>query len=586
MEGDAGNDDGRRSRRAMRPVILAVDDDPAALARTREELTRRYRSDYRIICTRRSLHALARLEELRAAGDRVAIVLAAQWLPDLSGTQLLTRVPDLHPHAKRALLISWGDWDDADTAAAIRGAMAIGCIDYYVLRPWTSPDELFHRTMCEFLLEWSRAETNAPREVTVVADPWSPRAHELRTWLARNGVPHAFCARDSEEGVQRLREADCEHSTEPVVFLLDGRVLVNPTNTELARGWGVTTDIESGSEFDVVVVGAGPAGLAAAVYASSEGLRALVVEREAIGGQAGYSARIRNYLGFARGISGAELAQRAYQQAWVFGTHFVHQREAVGLRFADGWHVLSISDGTELRSRATILATGVSYRRLGLAGLDRLIGKGVYYGSTHDAQQFRGRHVFVVGGGNSAGQAAVHLGRHAKSVTILVRGETLAATMSQYLIHEIDAAPNIQVQVRTEVVGGTGDRRLESLDLRDSAAASVTSVHADALFVHIGAHPHTDWLPEEIGRDRHGFVLTGDEAGADEAARRWPLERRPSMFETTVPGVFAVGDVRSQSVKRVAGAVGEGSVVIHQVHRYLAGDEMAAAAAPRGARIG
>ena len=582
MEGDARDHDRRRSRRARRPVILAVDDDAAALARTREELTRRYRSDYRIVCTRRSRNALARLEELRAAGDRVAIVLAAQWLPDLTGTQLLTRVPDLHPHAKRALLISWGDWDDAGTAAAIRSAMATGCIDYYVLRPWTSPDELFHRTMCEFLLEWSRAETAAPREVTLVADPWSPRGHELRTWLARNGVPHAFYPRDSEEGLRRLREADCEDSTEPVVFLLDGRVLVNPSNTELARGWGVTTEIESGSEFDVAVVGAGPAGLAAAVYASSEGLRALVVEREAIGGQAGYSARIRNYLGFARGISGSELAQRAYQQAWVFGTSFLHQREAVGVRFEDGWHVITISDGSEIRSRVTILATGVSYRRLGIPGLDGLIGKGVFYGSSHDAQQFRGDRLFVVGGGNSAGQAAVHLARHAKSVTILCRGESLTATMSKYLLDEIDAARNIDAQARSEVVGATGDRRLESLNVRDNATGTVRTVRADGLFVHIGAHPHTDWLPDEIGRDRGGFVLTGDDAGAADGASRWPLDRRPSMFETTVPGVFAVGDARSQSVKRVAGAVGEGSVVIQQVHRYLASED-APAAAPHGA---
>ena len=584
MDGDTRNHDARRSRRARRPVIVAVDDDANALARTREELTRRYRSDYRIICTRRSRDALARLEELRDAGERVAIVLAAQWLPELNGTQLLTRVPDLHPNAKRALLISWGDWADRATADAIRGAMATGCIDYYVLRPWAYPDEFFHRTMCEFLLEWSRGESEDPREVTVVADPASPRAHELRTWLARNGVPHSFCPRDSDEGLERLREAGCESSSEPVVFLVDGRVLVNPSNTELARGWGVTTDIESGSEFDVTVVGAGPAGLAAAVYASSEGLSALVVEREAIGGQAGFSARIRNYLGFARGISGAELAQRAYQQAWVFGTHFLHQRDAVGLRFEDGGHVLTVSDGTELRSRATVLATGVSYRRLGIPGLDALIGKGVFYGSTHDAEQFRGRHVFVVGGGNSAGQAAVHLGRHAKSVTILVRGETLAATMSQYLIHEIDAARNIDVQVRTEVVGGTGRHRLESLDLRGDGAGTPTTVRADALFVHIGAHPHTDWLPDEIGRDRHGFVLTGDDAGAVDGVRDSPLARGPSMFETTVPGVFAVGDVRSQSVKRVAGAVGEGSVVIQQVHRYLAGEDVPAAAAPRGAR--
>jgi thioredoxin reductase (NADPH) len=333
------------------------------------------------------------------------------------------------------------------------------------------------------------------------------------------------------------------------VLLAGGEALVDPSNAELARGYGVTTELRDTGPFDLVVVGAGPAGLAAAVYASSEGLRVLVVERESIGGQAGSSARIRNYLGFSRGVTGAELAQRAYQQAWVFGTEFLLMREVDRLRFSGGLHVLGLAGGREIRARSVVLATGVTYRRLGIPSLDDLTGSGVFYGaSPSDGRQFTGGHVFVVGGGNSAGQAAVHLSRYAAKVSLVVRGSTLDASMSQYLRHEIDVKPNIDVLLSTRVVDGSGEGRLERLTLRDGGERSEP---ADALFVLIGAHPHTDWLPDEIERDDYGFVITGDD------------------FETTVPGVFAIGDVRSDSVKRVASAVGEGSVVIHQVHRHL-----------------
>ncbi len=535
-----------------RPLILAVDDDREALERITAELER-YARDYRVVCNGSADAALAQLESMREAGTSVAIVLAAKS-PTLEGEDLLAQVHDLHPHAKRALLIPWGGWGDEETAEAIRSAMACGHIDYYVLRPGSPPDELFHRTISEFLHEWRRIQVSGRREITLVADPWSPRGHELRNLLARNGVPHAFHPSDSGEGRQLLREAGHEGSSVPVVILSDGRVLPDPSNAELAQGYGVTTDLRDPGVYDVVVVGAGPAGLAAAVYASSEGLRALVVERESIGGQAGASARIRNYLGFSRGVTGAELAQRAYQQAWVFGTSFLLMREVEGLRAVDGGHVVSISDGTEIETGSVVLAMGVSYRRLGIPALEELTGTGVFYGppSLSDAQQFTGGDVFIVGGGNSAGQAAAHLSRYAASVTLLVRGSSLASSMSQYLVDEIGSKGNIEVRCSTEVVEGAGDGRLERLTLRDGNGAT-TTVRGDALFVLIGAHPHTDWLPPEIERDLHGFVVTG----AD--------------FETTVPGVFAIGDVRSQSVKRVASAVGEGSVVIQQVHRFLGG---------------
>jgi thioredoxin reductase (NADPH) len=551
-----------------RPVILAVDDDPSSIGHISTELERRYERDYVVVYTTSSNDALARLDAMRRAGDRVALVLADQWMPELTGAELLSRACALHPHAKRVLLIEWGDWGDEPTAAAIRQTIAAGHVDYYALKPWKSPDELFHRTVSEFLHEWARADVSTPRELTVVGNPWSARSHEIRTLLARNGVPHAFYPNGSPEGDRVLRQVRRERSTEPIVVLLDGRVLVDPTNAELASGYGVATEVAGGREFDVVVVGAGPAGLGAAVYASSEGLRTLVVEREAIGGQAGSSARIRNYLGFARGVSGAELAQRAYQQAWVLGTRFLLMREVTGLR-TEGDHVLTISDGSEVRARSVVLAMGVAYRRLGIPALERLNGVGVFYGSSpSEAPRYTGGDVFVVGGGNSAGQAAVHLARYAARVTMVVRGDTLASSMSQYLRDEIDASGKIGVRLSTEVVDGAGESHLQRLTLR--SAETSTTVRADALFVLIGAEPHTDWLPPEVLRDDQGYLLTGTDVPSAVTSGR-EVERPRLMFETSVPGVFAVGDARSRSVKRVASAVGEGSVVIQQVHQYLEG---------------
>jgi thioredoxin reductase (NADPH) len=555
--------------RGGKPVIVAVDDDPSVIGKISAELERRYDRDYRIVYSVSATDALEQLETMRAAGDEVALVLADQWMPGTTGVELLRRVHDLHPQARTALLIAWGEWGDELTADAVRQAVGLSLVDYYVLKPWKSPDELFHRTVTEFLHEWSRARAGVPYEVTLIADPWSARGHELRTLLARNGVPHAFHPFDSPEAQRILREVGREGSTEPLVRLLDGRLLVDPSNAELAQGYGVTTDVDPGQVFDVVVVGAGPAGLAAAVYASSEGLTALVVERESIGGQAGSSSRIRNYLGFARGITGADLAQRAYQQAWVFGARFLLMREVTGLRQDAGEFVVSTSQGNEIRARGVVLAMGVTYRRLGIPALERLTGSGVFYGSSPaEARQFTGANVFVVGGGNSAGQAALHLARYAARVTLLVRATSLAASMSQYLRDEIDGAPNIEVQLGRQVVDGDGATRLEQLTVRDSTGA-ITKVDADALFVLIGARPHTSWLPAEIGRDEHGFVLTGADSSSAGTRPAWSPARPPFMFETSLPGVFAVGDIRSRSVKRVAAAVGEGSVVIQQVHQYL-----------------
>ncbi len=534
-----------------RPYIFAVDPDPRGIQRITGEL-QRYSADYRVICGPSPEAALEQLKRMREEGARVAIVLAARGNDGLRGEKLLAQVYDLHPYAKRALLIPWGGWADEETADVIRRAMTLGHIDYYVLKPWTTPDELFHRLVSEFLQEWRRA-TEGRLELTVVADRWSSRGYEIRNLLARTGVPHAFYSSDSEEAHELLKTCGFSVTDKPAVVLPDDTVLHDPSDEDLAKhGYQVRTEIEDPGEFDVVIVGAGPAGLAAAVYASSEGLRALVVDHASIGGQARSSARIRNYLGFQRGLTGRELATRAYQQAWIFGTEFLLMRSVCGLRARETGHVVTIDD-SELEAKSVVLAMGVSYRRLGVHSLEQLEGAGVFYGSSpSDAQQFTGGDVFVVGAANSAGQAAVHLSRYAARVTVVCRG-ALRARMSQYLLDEIEAQGNIFVKEATQVVGGGGDGRLQELVLQGPGGAE--TVAADALFILIGAEPNTSWLPPEIGRDDHGFVLTG--AGEH-------------MFETSVPGVFAIGDVRSGSVKRVASAVGEGSVVIQQVHRYLA----------------
>jgi thioredoxin reductase (NADPH) len=562
----------RAQRRDERPALLVVDDDLTSLGRITRQLHRRYGLDFRVVSARSADEATAALEGMHAAREEVAVVLADQWMPGTTGAELLATVGDLHPRARRVMLIDWGAWGHRPTADAILRGMALGHFDFYGLKPRRSPDELFHRMVTEFLDEWARSAPGPPQigQIVVVAPRWSPRGHEIRSLLTRNRRQHVTHPAESPEGRRLLIEAGREDASVPVVAFYDGpvltdpsRVLVDPTNAELAAACGYSTVLEPGEEFDLAVVGAGPAGLAAAVYASSEGLRTLVVESESVGGQAGTSSAIRNYLGFPRGIGGAELAQRAYQQGWVFGARFLLMRSAVGLRSEGERHVVALSDGTEARARAVILAMGVSYRRLGVPSLEALGGAGVFYGaSVSDAQALEGERVYVVGGGNSAGQAALHLARHAGQVTVVVRGPSLADTMSQYLRDEIDAARNLDVRYSAEVVDGSGAGRLERLTLLDRRSGATTDVPAGALFVLIGARPRTDWLGDAVERDRWGYVLTGPEAGAGGGL---PLE-------SSLLGVFAVGDVRARSVKRVASAVGEGSVAVTQVHERLAAE--------------
>ena len=561
--------------------MLAVDEDEHALARIERELERRYGVDYQVVVRSSSASARQCLGELRARQVEVAIVLADHALSGLTGAELLTEVNGLYPIAKRALLINWGAWADPAATEALLGAIALGQADYYVLKPWRSPDEYFHRTIAEFVHEWSRLEPSAPKEVAVVGEQWSARSNEVVSLLARSGFPHTFFAVSSPEGRRLLDDSGYGSARLPVVFALNATPLVDPTTAEVAAAVGVSTRLER-RRFDVVVVGAGPAGLAAAVYASSEGLDTLVVEREAIGGQASSSSLIRNYLGFSRGVSGSELATRAYQQAWVFGTTFLVTQSVTALAREDGVFRVGVSDGADVHAKVVVLAMGVAYRRLGIPELEALAGAGVFYGaSVTEARALAGQHAYLVGGGNSAGQATMHLARFAARVTLLVRGDSLAESMSQYLIDEIEARSNVEVRLNAEVVGGGGDGRLEHLDVRDRTSGQAERVEAAALFLFIGARPHTDWLPPELERDDRGFVV----AGSDVSLERTTGTRSPLHLETSMPGVFAVGDVRHRSVKRVASAVGEGSISIQQVHEYLAGQHLGGAPAAAEARI-
>ena len=558
------------------PVLLAVDDDPQSLRDLVRELSHRYSRDYRIVCTPSATEAIRTLESLAEAGEDVALVLAAQWLSGTTGSELLGQVRRLHPHAKRGLLITWGGWGDPATGEAIFDSMAHGRIDYYVLRPSVSPDEVFHQTISSFLLEWARDQRTAPHTIHVIGEAWSGRAYELRAVLGRCAIPHSFCLADSAQGRELLETAG-DGPRLPVVILPDGNVLADPSNAELMHAAGAPVN-PGHSEFDLVIVGTGPAGLSAAVYGASEGFSTLAVDEGGIGGQATSSALIRNYLGFPGGISGGRLAEQAYEQAWVLGAKFVFMQRALDLRREGERISVSLSDFGCVHARAVILSTGARYLRLGVPELEAMNGAGVFYGgSAAEAPGMAGEEAYVLGGANSAGQAALYLARFARRVTIVVRAGSLAEGMSHYLVREVEANPNVDVRLRTEVVGGGGDGWLDHLTLRDVTTGEEETVPAAGLFLMIGAHPHTDWLPPEVSRDERGFILTG----RDVPASAWPLERNPFELETSMPGVFAAGDVRHGSVKRVASAVGEGSMAIQFLHGLFASEELEPSAARR-----
>ena len=563
------------------PVLMVVDDDPDSLGMLDRTLQRRYGEDYLIVSEGSSESALDRLQELRAAGQEVAVVMVASAMTETPAAEFFARARGVAAAAKRVLLVPRGGAAapsmrvpvplvrDRDAATPVLRALAYGMIDTYIPAPGTQRDEAFHCAIGELLEEWARDTTPALPAVRIIAEPQSVRAHELRDLLARNSAPYVFHAAESAEGQSCLQQAGQDGSVLPVLVTYTGEVMVDPPNDQVAAVFGLA-GLPAGT-VDVAIVGAGPAGLSAAVYAASEGLSTLLLERDAFGGQAGSSSLIRNYLGFPRGVSGAALATRAFEQAWSFGAVPSMAGPVTGLEPTAEGFTLHMAGGKVSQARSILITTGVSYRRLDAPGLDALVGAGVFYGATtSESAAFAGAHVFIAGGANSAGQAAVNIARYAQQVTIVVRGDSLAARMSQYLIDEISATYNIDVRTSTQIVAAEGVGHLEALTLTDTKTSSTTTVPAAALVVLIGAAPHTDWLPPSIQRDEHGFILTGADLprAGDPAADR-PQRRLPLPLETSLPGVFAAGDVRHGSVKRVASGVGEGSIATTQIHQYL-----------------
>jgi thioredoxin reductase (NADPH) len=571
---------GTESAAGKAPVLLlacASDGDRGAICAA---LERRFGADYRVVTAATGPEALEALGRLAREGVDVALALVELRLPGMGGVELLRRAHALHPGAARAVLVEMAESTGAGEAMdPLLRAMALGQVDLRIANGWVSPEEWLYPQLQEALSAWATAHRPRHEHIRLVGEPRSRRSHELRDLLTRNGVPLGFYAADSEEGRRLLAEHGVDADRLPVAIFHGGRALVDPGLDAIAEALGVHTR-PGPDPYDVAIVGAGPAGLAAAVYSASEGLRTLVIEPEALGGQAGASSRIRNYLGFPRGLSGTELTGRAYEQARLFGAEFVFTRRATAISARGERRAVILSGGAAVSAVAVIVATGVSYRRLGIPALDRLLGTGVFYGAAAaEARAMTGERVLVVGAGNSAGQAALHLARFAARVTILARGESLAASMSDYLVRELAASPRVEVRLRTRVVDGRGEDRLESAIVEDGATGRREELPAAAMFVLIGAEPRTEWLSGTLQRDRAGYVLTGTDVSVD----GWPLARAPMLLEASMPGVFAVGDVRHGSVKRVAAAAGEGSVAIGSVHDYLA-EVAAAAGAPAPAR--
>jgi thioredoxin reductase (NADPH) len=564
-------------------AIVIVGSEPGTREILYRELSKRYGADYQIVVCGRPAELAPWMRDLRAAGLPVALVIGGVSAQDPDGIEVLAGIRAVDPTALRVATFGWGDWQ---SERSIFDAVTLGKIDHWVIRPAQTPAEEFHHWITEFLREWSSQRVGGFEPVQVIGKRWSARSQELRDIFSRYRIPAGFYDATSGQAKQMLHELALESPELPVVMLRFGAeqsTLVNPSNLEIADAFGVMRPIAPGEVFDVAVVGGGPAGLAAAVGASSEGLRTVVIEHEAIGGQAGTSSMIRNYPGFSQGISGAKLAQETWRQAWTFGTTFLHMRQAESLSAHDGRYRLRLSDGTVLTSRTVVIATGATYRRLGIPSLEGLQGRGVFYGAaTSEAPAMRGRNVFVAGGGNSAGQTALHMAKWANQVTVLVRGQSLADSMSDYLIRQVDAAPNVEVRYQVQVADGTGTGtgHLQSLVLEDTASGARRSVPADALFVLIGSQPRTQWLGGTVARNQWGFILTGPDLPAD-AGHPWPQGRPPLPLETSLPGVFAAGDVREGSVNRVASAVGEGAVTIPLIHRYLQATAAAPATASR-----
>jgi thioredoxin reductase (NADPH) len=555
---------GDEAAAAVRPVLLTVDDDAAVSRAVARDLRKNYGENYRVVRASSGAEALEVLRELKLRGALVAVLLADYRMPEMNGIEFLEEAMDLFPRARRALLTAY-----ADTDAAI-AAINVVDVDHYLLKPWDPPEEKLYPVVDAMIESYLAAADTEVRETKVIGHRWSAPSFELRDFLARNAVPYRWYMSDEPEGERLLQAAELDASILPVVVTPDCVTLVAPSTAEVAAAVGLSTTPTT-DFYDLVVIGAGPAGLGAAVYGASEGLRTLLVERQATGGQAGQSSRIENYLGFPDGVSGAQLTDRARRQAAKFGAEILTARDVVGLRASGSARVVEFGDGTEVAAHVVIVATGVSYRDLEAPGVTDLAGRGIYYGSAaSEAQDCVDADVFVVGGANSAGQAAVFFSHVAKSVTLVVRGDSLERSMSAYLIQQVEAIDNVAVRLETVVDEAHGEGHLEALTLQHSPSGSAERVDTSHAFVFIGAQPRTDWLAGTLERDDRGFLLTGPDLIVDrQRPRGWPLDRDPWPLETSIPGVFVAGDVRADSVKRVASAVGEGAMAVTLAHRYL-----------------
>ncbi len=549
---------------AARAAILTVDDDPAVSRAVARDLRRRYGERHRIVRAESGETALNALRQMKLRGELVSVILADYRMPQMNGIEFLERAMDVYPAARRVLLTAY-----ADTDAAI-DAINIVDLDHYLLKPWDPPEEKLYPVVDAMLEAWLATDHRPVSQTKLVGHRWSARSNEVREFLARNQVPYRWYASDEPEGQRLLAAAGADGLALPVVITEEGEALVAPPDTELAAKVGLST-VPAADFYDLIIIGGGPAGLGAAVYGASEGLRTVLIERTATGGQAGQSSRIENYLGFPDGVSGAQLTDRARRQARKFGAEVLTARDVVGLEVTGSGRSVRFADGGTISAHTVILATGVSYRKLDAPGVDTLTGRGIFYGSAlTEAASCAGQDVYIVGGANSAGQAAVYLARAAKSVTILVRAPSLRTSMSHYLIQQIENIPAISVRTCTEVAAAHGSDHLEQLTLRDSSSGATQTVDAQWLFVFIGAAPLTGWLADVVARDGRGFVVTGpDLSPGGGLPRGWPLERAPYHLETSVPAVFAAGDARSESAKRVASAVGEGAMAVMFVNRYL-----------------
>jgi len=548
-----------------KPIILTVDDEPQVLNAVERDLRQHYRGEYRIVKASSGMEALETVQQLKARNAPVALLLADQRMPTMSGTEFLAEARKLYPQARKVLLTAY-----ADTEAAIQSINTIG-LDHYLMKPWDPPEQTLYPVLDDLLSDWLATVPIPYDGIRVAGTLWSPSCHRVKDFLARNRIPYQWLDIEMNGEAKALVEGiNPEGHRLPVVFFPDGDALVEPDNLVLAEKCGLQTQATQ-PFYDVIIVGAGPAGLGAAVYGASEGLRTLMIDREATGGQAGTSSRIENYLGFPKGLSGADLAQRATAQAKRLGAEILTAQAVAGVRVEDPYRFVTLSDGTELGCRALVIATGVSVRQLDVPGVEALTGAGVYYGAAlTEAANYRGQQVFVVGGANSAGQGAMFFSRYASKVTMLVRSSALEKGMSQYLVDQIYGTENIEVLTHSQVVEAIGKNRLEAITIANKETDETQTLPAAAMFLFIGAVPHSELVAGVVERNHAGFILTGpDLIQGGRRPKNWKLKRDPYLLETSVPGIFAAGDIRQGAVRRVASAVGQGAIAISEVHQYL-----------------